>query len=205
MKKGEKTVKKNTRKGRILDFLANNPGKHKTSEIARAVGLEVNSASTVLGELARDGKITKIKGGTYIGIDTQTQSPDDKLQQLSKQLRTAEDNETIISELLNEYDDLFKEWVTDKGISFEKRLERFKLLTMIGDRLLKRWALVHVGYDTNTRQAQEDAKAKTEQREKAALENAPLEDKIVVVGHYHPDMQEVLRNLPRKELDESEV
>ena len=198
-------MKKNTRKSKILNFLANNPGEHKTSEIARAVGLSVNNTSPVLGQLTRDGKIRKIKGGTYSGIDTQTQSPDGKLKQLSKQLRTAEDNEIIISELLNEYDDLFKEWVADKGIDFEKRLERFKLLTMIGDRLLKRWALVHVGYDTNTRQAQEDAKAKTEEREKAALENAPLEDKIVVVGHYQEGMQEILRNLPKKELEDSEV
>lgn len=64
---------------------------------------------------------------------------------------------------------------------------------------------MHVGYDTNTRQAQEDAKAKTEEREKAALENAPLEDKIVVVGHYQEGMQEILRNLPKKELEDSEV
>ena len=198
-------MKKNTRKSKILNFFANNPGEHKTSEIARAVGLSVNNTSPVLGQLTRDGKITKIKGGTYSGIDAQTQSPDGKLKQLSKQLRTAEDNEIIISELLNEYGDLFKEWVADKGIDFEKRLERFKLLTMIGDRLLKRWALVHVGYDTNTRQAQEDAKAKTEEREKAALENAPLEDKIVVVGHYQEGMQEILRNLPKKELEDSEV
>lgn len=207
-------MKKNTRKARILNFLANNPGEHKTSEIARAVGLSVNNTSPGLGQLARDGKITKIKGGTYSGIDTQTQSPDGKLKQISEQLRTAEDNEVTISELLNAYDLVQADFISGipnnigDGVDLEQRTffyDTLKLLTLVVDRLLKRWSVVHFGYDTNTRQAQEDAKAKTEEREKAALENAPLEDKIVVVGHYQEGMQEILRNLPKKELEDSEV
>ena len=91
---------------------------------------------------------------------------------------------------------------------FEKHLlfiENFKWLTMIADKLMKRWNLEHHGYDTNTRQAQEDAKAKTEEREKAALENAPFEDTIIVVGHYNEGMQEILANLPKKEVEEASV
>lgn len=88
---------------------------------------------------------------------------------------------------MNIYDDVlekYKDWVTNKvgsNIDFEQQLlfiENFKWLTMIGDKLMKRWSLEHVGYDTNTRQAQEDAKAKTAEREKAAHEDAPLKDRI---------------------------
>ena len=94
-----------------------------------------------------------------------------------------ENNEETINKLLNTYDEvlvIFQRWVLQnitQAIDFEQQLlfiENFKWLTMIADKLMKRWALVHVGYDTNTRQAQEDAKAKTEARQKAALEEAPM-------------------------------
>ena len=191
-----------SKKERILDFFANNPGTHQTAEIAEAIGTSVGSASTTLGVLTTEGKITKIQRGIYSGndegvsIDTQTQFTAETRKKFSSKVRSAKDNEATISELLNEYDDLFKQWIADNGIDFEKRLENFKWLTMIADKLMKRWSLVHVGYDTNTRQAQEDAKAKTEEKQKEALKDAPLEDRIMVVGKYDPEAMELIDCIP---------
>ena len=159
-------------------------------------------------QLTNQGKIERVQNGIYrkpASTDTQTQLNAETRKKFSSKVRSAEDNEATISELLNEYDDLFKEWIADNGIDFEKRLENFKWLTMIVDKLMKRWSLVHVGYDTNTRQAQEDAKAKTELREQEALKNAPLEDTIVVVGHYKEGFQEILEHLPKKEAEDISV
>ena len=213
-------MKKPSRKEKIVDFLVNNPGTHKTSEIAEALDLSVSNASNVLGELTTEGRITKIRGGTYSGndegsaIDVQKELSKAR-KKFSSDARSAESNEQTINTLLNTYDEvlaIFQVWVlqniASQEINFDKQLlfiENFKWLTLIVDKLMKRWNLEHHGYDTNTRQAQEDAKAKTEEREKAALENAPIEDKIVVVGHYQEGMQEILRSLPKKELEDSEV
>ena len=64
------------------------------------------------------------------------------------------------------------------------------------DQLMKRWYLVHRGYDANTRQAQEDAKKKTANREKQELENAPAEAQLKVVREYDESMREILENMP---------
>ena len=204
---------------RILNFFQNHPGRHKTSDIAKTIGASVSATSTALSELAANGEITKIKQGTYSGkgqgISIQTEVAETR-KRFSSEARSAENNQDTINKLLNTYDEvlvLFQGWIlqniaSSDEIDFAQQLlflENFKWLTMIGDKLMKRWNVEHHGYDTNTRQAQEDAKAKTEQREKEALKDASLEDQIVVVGHYHPDVKEVLRTLPKKELEENEV
>ena len=147
-------------------------------------------------------------------IDAQTELSKAR-KKFSSDARSAENNEQTINTLLNTYDEvlaIFQVWVlqniASQKIDFEQQLlfiENFKWLTIIADKLMKRWSLVHVGYDTNTRQAQEDAKAKTEARQKEALENAPLEDRITVVGHYQEGMKEILEHLPKKEVEESKV
>ena len=58
------------------------------------------------------------------------------------------------------------------------------------------------GYDANTRQAVEDAKKKTAAQEKADQKNAPPEDRVVEVGHFHPDMEELWNILPEPEKKE---
>lgn len=195
---------------RILDFLANNPGRHNSSKIAEAIGASGGGTSTALGKLTKTGEITKIQQGTYIGNDDSASTPaqtrpDEKLEQISNKLRSAEDNEKTIDKLLNLYDsvlDNYETWVgdnVDSNTDFEKQLlfiENFKSLTAIGDKLMKRWSLVHVGYDTNTRQAQEDAKAKTEERQKEALKDAPLRDRVMIVGKYDPEAEELLDCIP---------
>ena len=58
---------------------------------------------------------------------------------------------------------------------------------------------MHVGYDTNTRQAQEDAKAKTEERQKEALKDAPLEEQVNVIGSFDLETKQLIDALPTLE------
>ena len=197
-------MKKPSKASRILNFLQNNPGRHQTCEIAEAIGVGVNGTSPVLTKLVSTGEITKIQQGTYTANDNGNPSQQTLRKSISE-LREAEANEETINILLNTYDLVlasYQSWILkniEKEIDFEKQLlflENFKWLTAIADKLMKRWSLVHVGYDTNTRQAQEDAKAKTEARQQKALEDAPLRDRIVIVGKYDPEAEELLDCIP---------
>ena len=198
--------KKPTIAERILDFFARHLGRHKTSKIAEAIGATTNATSKELSKLAQNGEITKIKNGTYSGNDNGNPSVSQQtLRKNINALREAEANGETINILLNTYDLVlasYQSWIIkniDKDIDFEKELlfiENFKWLTAIADKLMKRWSLEHVGYDTNTRQAQEDAKAKTAEREKAALENAPLQDRIMIVGKYDPEAEALIDCIP---------
>ena len=193
-------------RSRSLDYVNNNPGHHQTCDIAEAIGASVSATSTALSKLTKNDEITKIQKGIYTANDNG--NPSVSQQTLKKNisaLREAEANEETINILLNTYDIIllaYQSWILkniDKEIDFEKQLlfiENFKWLTAIVDKLMKRWSLVHVGYDTNTRQAQEDAKAETEKRQKAALEDAPLRDRIVVVGKYDPKAEALIDCIP---------
>ena len=64
------------------------------------------------------------------------------------------------------------------------------------DRLMKRWSLVHLGWNTNTRLAKADAEAKRQHAEKVDLAAAPLEAFFRIVAHYHPSMRAILENMP---------
>ena len=193
---------------RILEFLKT--GEKHTKEILDALSDErKNSVKKRLYLLKKSGKIEMPERSLYrIAPENSSDTVSSPL--FLEQLRAAADNEKTIDTLLNLYDDhlkAYKEWAAlniGSGTDFEKQLafiENFRTLTMIVDRLMKRWALVHQGYDTNTRQAQEDAKAKIEERQKEALKDAPLEDQIVVVGHYKEGMSEIFEHLPHKHLD----
>ena len=203
MKKREDPMKNGSILERALVYLNSNPGEHRTAEIAKAIRASKGRTSSALTKLASADRITNIHRGIYCGNDAGIF--EQTLRNNIDQLRKAEANAETIDILLNTYDIVlaaYQSWViknVDKEIDFEKQLffiENFKWLTMIVDKLMKRWALVHVGYDTNTRQAQEDAKVKTQAREKAALENAPLRDRIMIVGKYDPEAEELLDCIP---------
>ena len=203
MKKREDPMKNGSILERALVYLNSNPGEHRTAEIAKAISASKGRTSSALTKLASVDRITNIHRGIYCGNDAGIF--EQTLRNNIDQLRKAEANAETIDILLNTYDIVlaaYQSWViknVDKEIDFEKQLlfiENFKWLTMIVDKLMKRWALVHVGYDTNTRQAQEDAKVKTQEREKAALENAPLRDRIMIVGKYDPEAEELLDCIP---------
>ena len=160
-------------------------------------------------QLIERGDIERIKNGVFRKSETVPEIRfKEKRKQMSKQLRTAEDNEETISKLLNLYDDIldfYIAWIAlnlSSDTDFEKQLlfiENFKWLTMIADKLMKRWALVHVGYDTNSRQAQEDAKAKTEAKQKEALKDAPVEDQVTVLGSFDLETKQLIDNFPTLE------
>ena len=210
----EKTMKKPSIADRILDFLQSNPGRHRTAEIAEAIDGN-GRTSSVLVELAKSGEIRKLKQGIYTSKDTGNPSVSQQTVRKSlNELRKSEANAATINILLNTYDVVllaYQSWVlknVGEGIDFAKQLlfiENFKWLTAIGDKLMKRWSLEHVGYDTNTRLAQEDAKATTAEREKAALKDAPLEETVQIVGHYHTDLKELWDQMPESEKEKREV
>ena len=128
--------------------------------------------------------------------------------------RTAVQNKKTINRLLNLYDEvlvkysgLIKDVLESEESLGDKAtlLNNFKALSSMADPLMKRWYLVHRGYDINSRQAQEDAKAKTLARDKQAHANAPPEDRILVVGSYDTVMEELWNNLPDSEKQQRTV
>ena len=209
-------MKKPSIRLRILDFFSNNKGEYDTRTIAAAISAGLDNTSRKLSELAREGTITRVRRGVYCANNESTSTPtrpDAELEQISNKLRSADANEKTIDKLLNIYDNLldnYEGWAADnfkQRIDFEQQLlfiENFKWLTAIGDKLMKRWSLVHVGYDTNTRLAQEDAKAKTEERQKEALKDAPLEEQVNVIGSFDLDTKQLIDALPTLTEDEAE-
>ena len=199
----------------ILELLETNGEMHSNEIIAEFSEHKAGTIRSRLSKLKDRGKIDMPEKGLYVLVSTSTKArPDAELKNISEALRSADANKKTIDRLMNIYDgvlDNYETWVRDNvgsGTNFADQLlfiENFKWLTAIGDKLMKRWSLEHVGYDTNSRQAQEDAKAKTEAREQEVLKNAPLEDKIVVVGHYKEGFQEILEHLPKKEVEDISV
>ena len=179
---------------KILNLLADGEEWHTKQILAALPEEDERRIKERLALLKKRGKIEMPQRSRYICVGAE-----------SNALRAAEDNEKTIDTLLNLYDDhvkAYKAWAEvniGSGTDFQEQLafmENFRALTMIVDRLMKRWALVHMGYDANSRQAQEDAKAKTEERQKEALKDAPLEDRIQIVGSYDPAAKELIDCVP---------
>ena len=191
----------------ILDLLDQN-GEMRTRDIYDTrPETSKNTIRSRIGKLKTAGKVEKVQNGIYrlAPVDPQTAFYE-KRRKLSSEVRFVEDNRETINKLLNTYDEvlkLFQRWILQNiacsEIDFEQQLvflENFKWLTLIADKLIKRWHLVHIGYETNTRQAQEDTKAKVEERQKAALEDAPIEDTVMVVGMYDPEAKVLIDAIP---------
>ena len=191
----------------ILNLLEEH-GEMHTRDIYKTLPDERSNLKKRLGMLRRDGKVEMHPRSVYrLLSESKAAATNPKTQfrqtrkKFSKDARSAEDNAQTINALLNTYDEvlaLFQTWVLtniiSQDIDFAQQLlfiDNFKWLTTIVDKLMKRWSLVHHGYDSNSRQAQEDAKAKTEERQKKALEDAPLEETLHVVGHYHTDLKKL--------------
>ena len=199
----------------ILDTLENAGDMHLDEIFASQPDVKKSTRDYHIKQLTNRGEIERVQNGIYrkpASTDTQTQLHAAR-KKFSSNARSAAHNKETIDALLNTYDEvlvIFQVWVLESIVSqeidFEKQLlfmENFKGLTAIGDKLMKRWSLEHVGYDTNTRQAQEDAKAKTEERQKEALKDAPLRDRIMIVGKYDPEAEKLIDCIPSslEELD----
>lgn len=190
----------------ILEYLKKH-GETRSRDIYASLPAENQRAGKrQLSTLKKNGEVVA-RDRFYCSLATNTARtrPDKAFKEISKTLRTAEANKATANTLMDIYDDVlakYREWISkkiDSDIDFDKELlfiENLKWLTAIGDKLMKRWSLEHVGYDTNTRQAQEDAKAKTAEREKAALEDAPLSDRVMIIGKYDPKAEVLLDCMP---------
>lgn len=177
---------------RILKFLES--GEKQTKSIAAEVSKSHSYVGGLLRALTVSKKIVKIKKGWY--RLSEKYSP-----------RTEAQNAVTIDRLLNHFDRVVEVVINDDKSfeDIETLLKHCKSLSLTIDKLMHRWYLVHRGYDTNTRQAQEDAKAKTVETEQEKLKNASLEDQIVVVGHYDPRMKKLWDNLPEEEQEKRTV
>ena len=178
----------------IMNFVSQSP--KRTKEIHAAVTAQTkNYVQERLKALVDCGKIIKIKRGYYVlNADLMT--------------RTEEQNAWTVNLLLNLYDKEMAKIFSRPDIDYEELqsiMDTLYRCAMVVERTLKRWYLVHRGYDSNARQAQEDAKQKTTQREKQALENAPPEDQVIVIREYDETMREVLAKLPGKDLKKRTV
>ena len=176
-------------------------GEKRRKQILEAVDGSEGHIDKRLNSLVDQGKILKVGRGVY-------QLNTDLLMRFDRQ------NAYTINRLLNLYDMVLDEYAVliEKMFKSDKPLEEkaklltnFKSLASMADTLMKRWYLVHRGYDNNSRQAQEDAKMKTRQAEKEALAKAPLEEQIEVVGHFKEGMIEILRTLPQEETEKRSV
>jgi hypothetical protein len=169
-------------------------------EIRDAVEGKEKSIDTAVRRLVKRGEIIRADTGEYRLSEVQ-----DAPAATENSRGEAENTETI-NKMLNLYDKLL-DTVADSiekedWNSITEKIEAIKSLRWLGatvDQLMKRWYLLYRGYDTNTRQAVEDAKKNTSEREKQDTENAPPEDRVVEVGHFHPDMQELWDILPEPE------
>ena len=181
-------------------------GEKDISEIQEAVGASKNSVSVCLTGLVKSGKVVRVRSGVYrlASVADATVVPADATVAVENSRSETENIETI-NKLLKSYDivlDNIAETLESElsaKATIEEKINLIKILRWLGatvDQLMKRWYLVHRGYDANTRQAQEDAKKKTVDREKQALENTPPEERVVVVREYNESMRDILENLP---------
>ena len=184
-----------------MEFLPDDEEK-EISEIYKAVSGKKSSIDTNLSRLRKSGKIRRIRKGVYCKNKVQD------VPVVVENPREESENIETINKMLTIYDKVFdnialtiEDELTEKA-TIEEKIDLIKSLRWLGatvDQLMKRWYLVHRGYDANTRQAQEDAKKKTAEQEKAALETAHPEDQVVVVAEYHTSVREIWDTLPEPE------
>ena len=179
---------------RILELL--DSGEKKTKEICDILDIPDKRGRTYLNILIEEKKIVSLKSGLYDLHE-------------DYRLLTPLENRKIVKDLIHFQRDLFRIHRKDLNILLaqsdpnpaekQRLLDCMKTLALSIDRLLKRWNLLTQGYDANARQAQEDAKRKTVDQEKRDQANAPLEDQMTEVGHFHSSLKEVWDNLPGTE------
>ena len=180
---------------RILEVLK--AGEMHISQIREAIPDKATSVGNCLTRLERENKIVRADRGVY-RLPKPSDAPTEP-----KNPRGETENTETINKMLNLYDKL----LDTVAVSIEEedwdgiveKIEAIKSLRWLGatvDQLMKRWYLVHRGYDSNTKQAEEDVKQKTENREKQALESLPPEEQLEVVGDYDVEMRGLLESLP---------
>ena len=172
---------------KILNALVLGP--KRTRDIVKVIDAPRGSIEKELGLLVDLGEIIRVRKGLY------------RLGEFQVNPRTEADNRETINRVLNAYDAVLDQMLTP-GVDIERLLPvltAFKSTAVTVDQLMKRWYLVHRGYDNNARQAQEDAKMKAQKVAQEEMASVPPEDRVVVVGEYDTVMKELWDNLPESE------
>lgn len=185
----------------ILQFLSD--GEKHISEIKAHVDGKPGSITQTVYRLTQASEIEKCGKGYY-----RLPSPDKPLiaaPPVTENLRGEAENTETINRMLNLYDKLLD--AVARSVEAEDwdgivdKIETIKSLRWLGatvDQLMKRWYLVHRGYDNNTKQAHEDAKQKTADLEEQKVAQLPPEKRIKVIRSYDVTMQELIERLPGK-------
>lgn len=179
------------RLNRILELL--DSGEKTIKEISEALEVSDQTTRKSLNILRKDSKVVCVQRGLY---------------DLHEDYRplTLFENRKHVKDLIHFQRDTLVIHRRDLDILLaqsdpnpeekQRLLDCIKTLALSIDRLLKRWNLLVQGYDSNTKQASEDAKQKTAQREKQAMEHLPPEKQLEVVGDYDVEMRGILESLP---------
>ena len=190
-------------------------GEKDISEIQEAVGASKNSVSVCLTRLVKSGKVVRVRSGVYrLASPADTTVEPANTTVAVENSRSETENIETINKLLKSYDivlDNIAETLESElaaKATIEEKINLIKSLRWLGatvDQLMKRWYLVHRGYDNNTKQAHEDAKQKTADRETQELENAPPQSQLKVVREYGEGMRDILAKMPQAEQKKTKV
>lgn len=203
----------------IKDFLKD--GVKSKAEMSAALSIHPGTLSVTLSKLVKRGEIKSAGTARYVligapaeaNILTNTENLTDKTAGCVNE-RSESDNIETINKILNLYDILLEnlhvgfEMESGQRATIPQKIDLIKSLRWLSatvDQLMKRWYLVHRGYDNNARQAQEDAKAKARKVEREDVAGLPPEDRVVVVGEYDNVMKELWDNLPESEQEKRTV
>ena len=183
-------VKKSTVAAVISNFLE--AGEQSTAAIARKTGRSERTVRRDLTEMLSVDQVSLVKKGVY------------KLHRSVKW--TEANNREIINELLRVYTEMIdvckggvKDGFTLEDVSDTEQIKSVKTLNACVatvDRLMNRWSLVHLGWNTNPQLAKADAEAKAFESARVDLQNAPIEAFFKVTTHYHADMKAVVFSMP---------
>lgn len=200
----------------ILEFVQGDT--KTTAEIHDRLPAKQKTISAALTRLVRRGFLMRPTHGKYVRPPKNSENPENSIENSktldAKNERAASDNIETINKILNLYDILLENlhvgFETESGrhVSISQKIDLIKSLRWLSatvDQLMKRWYLVHRGYDTNTRQAQEDAKAKARKVESEDIASLPPEERVVVVGEYDDVMKKLWDNLPESEQEKKTV
>lgn len=193
----------------IKDFLKD--GVKSKAEMSAALSIHPGTLSVTLSKLVKRGEIKSAGTARYVligepaeaNILTNTENLTDKTAGCVNE-RSESDNIETINKILNLYDILLEnlhvgfEMESGQRATIPQKIDLIKSLRWLSatvDQLMKRWYLVHRGYDNNARQAQEDAKAKTVEREKQAVSELPAEERIKVIRSYDETMRDLTEGI----------
>lgn len=176
----------------ILEIL--DSGETHIDTICEHLGLSVSTVRRCLITLIADEKVVSVRGkGMYdLHKNYRPLTPIEQRKIVKDLILLQKDTLTIYRRELNK---LLDQEEPDPAET-QRILDCIRILSTAIDKLMKRWNLLVQGYDTNTRQAVEDAKEKTSEKEKKAREALPPEDQLEVVGDYDVEMQKLLDKLP---------